>query len=502
MDNVNGHGMPTTLTPETLDAILSRLHKANLAFATHYPGHPSLRQPVHTVYGGAHIFKSDTTRKLGTIALDMLNEYAPDFITFAKAIGLRGNEKPPRTKAQIDSLKRKLDKNAGTVKATNDHARFAYTIYTRVIAKLQREPIEDYRIDFEDGYGNRPDSEEDHHAAFSANEVVKALASGTLPPFFGIRVKPLTEELSLRSIRTLDIFLTTLMQKSGGKIPNNFIVTIPKVTIPEQVSTVIDVFEMLEARTGLPTGSLKLEIMIETPQSIINSEGESALPGQVAASRGRLMTAHFGAYDYTALLDVTASYQSMTHPACDFARHLMKVGLAHTGVAVSDSVTTVMPIPPHRSEKGKQLTAKQKAENRTVVHQAWKMAFDDINHSLTHGYYQGWDLHPGQIPIRYAAVYAFFLEGLTQASTRLRAFMEKAAQGTLVGNLFDDAATGQGLLNFFLRGLNCGAITEAEAMMTGLSLGELRMRSFVKILNRRRGDKTNLVGTSLADVGG
>jgi len=486
MDNVNGHGMPTSLTPETLEEILSRLHKANLSFTTHYPGEPSTRQPVHTVYGGAQIFKSDTTRKLGTIALDMLNEYASDFVTFAKAIGLRGNEKLPKSKAQVNSLKRKLDGKAATARGMDDPALLAYTIYNRVVAKLQTEPIEDYRIDFEDGYGNRTDSEEDHHAAFTANEVAKALASGTLPPFFGIRVKPLTEELNLRSIRTLDIFLTTLMQKSDGRIPNNFIVTIPKITIPEQVTAIVEVLEMLEARTRLIPSSLKLEIMIETPQSIINSKGESALPGLVAASRGRLMTAHFGAYDYTALCDITASYQGMTHPACDFARHMMKVGLAQTGVAVSDSVTTVMPIPRYRNEKRKRLSAKQKAENRTAVHQAWRMAFDDINHSLMHGYYQGWDLHPGQIPIRYAAVYAFFLEGLAQASTRLKTFMNKAAQGTLVGNLFDDAATGQGLLNFFLRGLNCGAITEPEAMMTGLSLDELRMRSFVKILNGRR----------------
>jgi citrate lyase beta subunit len=487
MDNVNGNSMPTTLTPEILDGILLRLRTANLAFAAQFPGDSGSRQPVHTVYGGAQIFKSDTTRKLGTIALAMLNDYAPDFLTFAKAIDLRGAERLPKSAAQIKSLSRKLDKNALAVKATNEPTWLAYTIYNRVIAKLQLEPIEDYRIDFEDGYGNRPDSEEDYHAAFTAEEVARGLENDSLPPFFGIRVKPLTEELKLRSIRTLDIFLTTLVQKSGGRIPNNLTVTIPKITIPEQVSAIVDVIERLEAHTGLPHGSLRLEIMIETPQAIINSKGELTLPGLVSAARGRLVAAHFGAYDYTALCDITASHQSMTHPACDFARHMMKVGLAQSGVAVSDSVTTVMPIPRHRTEKGEPLTVKQKAENRTVIHQAWRMAFDDINHSLVHGYYQGWDLHPGQIPIRYAAVYAFFLEGLAQASSRLKTFMDKAAQGTLVGNLFDDAATGQGLLNFFLRGLNCGAITEVEAMMTGLTIDELRMRSFVKISNGRRG---------------
>ena len=480
--------MAMTFTPDTLDGVLSRLRTANHSFTGQFPGDSGARQAVHTVYGGAQIFKSDTAKKLGAIALHLMNEYAADFVTFAKALGLRGSEKLPKSATQIKALKKKLDKNASTAKATNEPAWFAYTIYNRVIAKLQGEPVEDFRIDFEDGYGNRPDAEEDGHAAFTAEQTAAGMNDGTLPPFLGIRVKPLTEELKMRSVRTLDIFITTLVRKTGGKLPNNFVITIPKVTIPEQVTAIVELFEMLEARNGLSNGSLKLEIMIETPQSIINGKGESALPILAAAAKGRLVSAHFGVYDYTALCEITASYQSMGHPACDFARHVMKVAFAQTGVAISDGATTVMPVPRHRAEKGgKPLTAKQKAENTAAVYRAWKMAFDDVNHSLVHGYYQGWDLHPGQLPIRYAAVYAFFLDGLAQASTRLKTFMEKAAQATLIGDVFDDAATGQGLLNFFLRGLNCGAITETEALMTGLSLEELRMRSFVKVLNARRG---------------
>jgi hypothetical protein len=476
-----------TLTPDTIDEVLSRLRIANLAFTAQFPGDSGARQAVHTVYGGAQIFKSDTAKKLGAIALSTMSEYGPDFVTFAKAIGLRDCEKLPTSPAQIKALKRKLDANASAVQATNEAAWFAYTVFDRVNAKLQTEPVEDFRIDFEDGYGNRPDHEEDGHAMFTAGQVAIGMSDGTLPPFMGIRVKPFTEELKLRGIRTLDIFISTLMQKTGGRLPNNFVITIPKVTVPEQVAAIVELFEILEARTGLPGGSLKLEIMIETPQLIINGRGESALPLLVAAAKGRLVSAHFGVYDYTALCEITASYQSMGHPACDFARHMMKVAFAQTGVAISDGATTVMPVPRHRMEKGgRRLTARQKAENAAAVYRAWKMAFDDVNHSLVHGYYQGWDLHPGQLPIRYAAVYAFFLEGLAQASNRLKTFMEKAAQATLIGDMFDDAATGQGLLNFFLRGLNCGAITEAEAMITGLSLDELRMRSFVKVLNGRR----------------
>jgi citrate lyase beta subunit len=479
--------MPMTFTPEILHGVLSRLQTANHSFASQFPGDPGTRQAVHTVYGGAQIFKSDSAARLGIIALSMLNEYAPDFVTFAKAIGLRGCEKLPQSPAQIKALKKKLDKNADSVRTTNEPAWFAYTIYKRVVAKLKTEPVEDFRIDFEDGYGNRPDHEEDRHAMFTAVQVAIGMNNGSLPPFFGIRVKPFTEELKMRGIRTLDIFLTTLAEKTGGRLPNNFVVTIPKVTIPEQVQAIVELFEILEARTGISRDSLKLEIMVETPQSIINGKGESALPALTAAAKGRLVAAHFGVYDYTALCEITAGYQSMGHPACDFARHMMKVTFAQTGVTISDGATTVMPVPRHRAtQRGRPLTAKQKAENSAAVHRAWKMAFDDINHSLMQGYYQGWDLHPGQLPTRYAAVYAFFIDGLAQASVRLKAFMEKAAQATLIGDVFDDAATGQGLLNFFLRGLNCGAITEAEAVMTGLSLEELRLRSFVKIVNNRR----------------
>ena len=83
----------------------------------------------------------------------------------------------------------------------------------RVLDKLKREPVEDFRIDFEDGYGNRPDDEEDGHAESAASEVAQGLAAGTLPPFIGIRIKPLSNELHARSLRTLDIFVTALTKR-------------------------------------------------------------------------------------------------------------------------------------------------------------------------------------------------------------------------------------------------------------------------------------------------
>ena len=122
------------------------------------------------------------------------------------------------------------------------------------------------------------------------------------------------------------------------------------------------------------------------------------------------------------------------------------------------------------------------------MHRAWKLHYDDVRDSLMRGFYQGWDLHPAQLVTRYAAVFAFFLEGLDAAGARLHNFIGKAAQATLVGSDFDDAATGQGLLNYFLRGINSGAVTEEEtAERTGLTIDELRTRSFVEILKSRRG---------------
>ncbi|HJW94484.1 MAG TPA: phosphoenolpyruvate kinase [Thermoanaerobaculia bacterium] len=440
----------TTLHQSDIDNAAAPLEQALVPFTHRFPGDSGARQPVHTVYGGAHLFKSDTTVKLGALALRSLDEFAPDAATFAHAIGLDDT--------------------------------WSDRIYARVLEKLKREPVEDFRIDFEDGYGNRPDDEEDGHAAAAANEVAIGLKNGTLPPFIGIRIKPFTQELMRRSVRTLDIFLTTLLEKAGS-LPPWFVVTLPKIQLPQQVTMLADLYDALEPKLGLGAESLKLEFMIETTQSILSENGVSNLPLFLHAARGKAVAAHFGTYDYTASCNITAAHQRMDHPACDFARHMMQVAYAGTGLWLSDGATNIMPIAPHR---GANLTPEQIADNRNVVHRAWRLHAGHIRHSLVNAYYQGWDLNPAQLPTRYAAVYSFFLEGAAAATERLRNFIEKAGQATLVGDVFDDAATGQGLLNYFLRALNCGAITEDEALATGLTLDELRSRSFVKIMKGRR----------------
>ncbi|MDQ3117474.1 MAG: HpcH/HpaI aldolase/citrate lyase family protein [Verrucomicrobiota bacterium] len=446
----------TSLQPNELDEINAALGEANQAFMRRYPGESNRRQAVHTVYGGAHLFKADSAQKIGAVALRSLQEYAPDAATLARALGV----------GHPDEL--------------------SQLVYDRVIEKLRREPVEDFRLDFEDGYGNRPETEEDAHAESAAAEVARGLQDGTLPPFLGIRIKPLNEDLRVRSMRTLDIFITALTKATEGKLPPNFVVTVPKIQLPEQVAAAVRLFAAVEKKTGLTNGALRLEPMIETPQAILNQRGEIALQSLVEAAAGRCGSVHFGVYDYTANCGITAAYQTMGHPACDFARQIMLVSLAGTGIHLSDGATNILPVGPQRASEGHPLTASQFSENRAAVHAAWRLGFNDNMHSLRTGFYQGWDLHPAQLVTRYAAVFTFFLEGLESASNRLKTFVEKAALASLFGDVFDDAATGQGLLNFFLRGIACGAISEAEALATGLTIEEIRSRSFLKILQWRR----------------
>ncbi len=461
--------------------VFSELKIANEAFNKIYRGDREDRQPIHTVYGGANLFKSNTPKILGEIALKSLLQYAPNFIAFGKAFQLRGSDLLPEDNASQQALLAELETLSPA--ALKDHpAGFSYTIYQKVIAKLKKEGVEDFRIDFEDGFGNRSDQEEDETAIFAALQVAKGMDEGTLSPFIGIRIKPFTEELKERGLRTLDLFLTTLLTETGGKLPDNFVVMLPKVTIPQQIVALVSFFELLESAFDLVPGTLKMEMMVETTQSIMDHNGTNPLYRFILASKGRCIATHFGTYDYTASNNITATYQEMDHQVCDFAHYTTKVALAHTGIWLSDGATNTMPIGPHRGD----LTPEQETENKEVVHRAWRKGYEHIRHSLYKGLYQGWDLNPAQLPMRYTAVYAFFLESYDDAVIRLKTFVEKAAQATLIGDTFDDAATGQGLLNYFLKALNSDAITIEEVLATGLTLDEIRTRSFARIIKDRR----------------
>jgi citrate lyase beta subunit len=431
-----------SLDPGALSEAAAALREANLAFARRYPGErdDGARQPVHTLIEGAQHWSAGVAAERGAEALRALDAHAPDAATLGSALGIPAHPA--------------LD-----------------TVARRVREKLAREPVEDYRIDFEDGFGVRADDDEDRHAAAVAAEVARGVRDGTLPPSLGARVKPLTEELRARSLRTLDLLVTGMVERGG--LPGRWVVTLPKVTVIEQVDYFVAALRALERALALADGTLRFEIMVEVPQAVLDARGGSLLPRLLDASDGRLDGIDFGTYDYTAACGITAAYQGLRHPACEFAKRAIQAAFAGTGVWLADGSTAVLPVPARDGDSA-------------GVHAGWRLHFDDVRHSLAGGFYQGWDLHPAQLVSRHAAVASFYLEGVEAAGARLRALLDRAARAALVGGVADEPATGQGLLGFFRRGVASGAVTEGEAAaLTGLTVAELREPSFVRTLRAR-----------------
>ena len=417
------------------------------------------RQPVHTVYGGAHLFRSDVAQKFGKLALAAMRRDADgDASVFAEAFGLG-----------LDSS-------------------LAEIVRARVLAKLEREPIEDLRIDFEDGFGPRRDAEEDAEASRTAAEVAAGVRAGTLPRGIGLRIKSLGPDTRARGLRTLERFLTSFAN-ADVSLPPGFVVTLPKITSLEEIRMLVEALANLERTLGLGERALRFEVMVETTESLIDGDGRWALPQIVRASDERLVAAHLGAYDLAASCDVAATHQTLGHPLNDFARAAMQMCLARTDVWLSDGATNVLPIPVHRVDQGAPDSEERRArilENRRAIHAAWGLHVGNIQRSLARGIYQGWDLHPAQLPARYAAVFAFFVRDAVVMGRRLLNFVERASQATALGNIFDDAATGHGLLNFFVRAEQCGAMDDAAIMeASGLTIEELATRSFPRLLTLR-----------------
>ncbi len=422
---------------------------------------PSTSQPapVHVVYGGAHLYRADSPEKLAKIARAAMDTWGKDDAAFARLVlEPRLCEGPAADPALASELAR------------------------RVREKLARDPVEKTCIDFEDGYGPRRDDEEDAEAVRAAGELARAPRSPR--PIIGIRIKALAPPTARRASRTLELFLTELVSKSR-EVPAGFTVTLPKVARSTEVEALAEHLDRLETTLGIARGSIGIELMVETPRALLDVDGRVALPGLVAAAKGRCVAAHLGAYDLTASLGVTAGSQRLDHPACDLARLLMQMSLAGTGVVVVDGATTVLPIATHRETAGVPLTEAQHAINAGDVTSAWALHAAAVTRALSLGIYQGWDLHPAQLPARYGAVYAFFLAERKAMAARLRGFVAKATQATRSGQIFDDAATGQGLLEFFVRGVACGALVDEDVRATGLTLDELRARSFERIVAAR-----------------
>ena len=394
---------------------------------------------------------------------------------------MKDAESLPDNNVEIDALLTEIQNNG--IDPKNSAVWLAWRVYAQVKKKLEREAVEDFRLDYEDGFGIHPDEKEDAVAVQGAKEVADGMKQNILPPFIGIRIKPFNSEFVERSVRTLNIFVSTLLEETGGVLPENFVVTLPKVEIPEQAAALVKVFEVLEADSVLNSGELKMEIMIETTQSVFNADGEVTARKIANAAGHRCVGAHFGTYDYTASCDLIAAYQTMDNEVCDFARQVMKVAFGGSGIFLSDGATNIIPLAPHHGEN---LSALQNSENLENVHRSWKLSYGHIRHSLANAFYQGWDLHPAQLPVRYAANAAFFLEQLQVSTGRLRNLVEQASSATVSGDVFDDAATGQGLLNYFFRALNSGAIDPEDVESAGVTVEEVQAGSFRNIVEARR----------------
>ncbi|MER7164055.1 DUF6986 family protein [Streptomyces lydicus] len=417
----------TSLADTVREGIGAALAEVDADLARRYPGDPGTRQPVHTVYVPGDAFAADTLRSWGDQALAALDEHAPDAGALAAVLDIP------------DAL--------------------AADVHDRVRAKLTREPIEDLRIDFEDGYGPRPDAEEDAAAARAAALVAAAYGGGTsrpeagggtAAPYMGIRMKCMEAAVRDRGIRTLDIFLTGLMEAGG--LPDGLVLTLPKVTYAEQVTAMVRLLEAFEKARGLESGRIGFEIQIETTQSILGADGRATVARMIEAAEGRATSLHYGTFDYSASCGVSAAHQSLDHPVADHAKAVMQVAAAGTGVRLSDGSTNVLPVGPTKQ-----------------VHAAWRLHHGLVRRSLARAYYQGWDMHPAHLPTRYAAVYAFYREGLEQAAARLAAYVAKAG-----GDVMDEPATAKALSGYLLRGLDCGAVDPTEVThLTGLTRTDL-----------------------------
>ncbi|MGC5025715.1 DUF6986 family protein [Tsukamurella sp. DT100] len=395
--------MPSrSLSDDALASIDRRLADTDALLAREFPGDDGRRQPVHTVYLPADRFTPETTREWGEQAFAAADA-AGGLDEVARTLGLDDRDLP-------DLVRR----------------------------KLTEEPIEDIRLDFEDGYGDRGDDAEDADVARAVDAVTKAVANGSTAPFIGIRFKCFEAPTRARGLRTLDLFVSGLV--AAGPLPEGLTITLPKVTTAGQVEAMVDASRGLETALGLGERRLRFEVQVETPQVILGADGTAPVATLLHAADRRVTSLHYGTYDYSASLGIAAQYQSMEHPAADHAKNVMQLAVAGTGVHLSDGSTNILPIgdPAH-------------------VADAWRLHARLVRRHLERGIYQGWDLHPAQLVTRFLATYAFCRDGFPAAATRLRNYVHRIDSAIL-----DEPATARALASFIHRGVTCGAVTAAE----------------------------------------
>lgn len=403
--------------PDLTASLDRRLAQADRDLAEQYPGDRTTRQPIHTVYVPADLFAAETVSSWGAKALELLDQFAPDAATLATVVGADEDE--------VDQ------------------------VYERIREKLRTAPIEDLRVDFEDGYGVRTDEAEDTQLETSVAALRGALDQSDRPVWWGLRFKCFEAPTRARGVRTLATFVAAMHDRAGDGLT----LTLPKVTSIAQVEAMVEACDQIESALGIDSGTLTFEIQVETAQAIMTSDGVAPLAPMIHAGQGRVSSLHYGTFDYSAGLGVAAAYQAADHPAADHAKNVMQVSAAQTGVRMSDGSTNVI--------------AFGDAEQAAAT---WKLHYDLVQRSLVRGIYQGWDMHPGHLPTRYLANYLFFRRAMPSACSRLVSYLSKVS-----GDVMDEPATARMLATALLRGVHCGAIDAAEVHdASGLTLNQLR----------------------------
>jgi hypothetical protein len=133
-------------------------------------------------------------------------------------------------------------------------------------------------------------------------------------------------------------------------------------------------------------------------------------------------------------------------------------------ITVSDGIISRLPLVPKENTQ----------DAREQFDSAWRYNYQQMMRSLANGYYQGWDLHPCQLPIRHIANTVFVLRELDGAVSRLKTFVARASQASHVGGVFDDRASVLGLLNFFDRAVSSGVLHPDELLASGVNVAEVR----------------------------
>ena len=474
--------MHALLNSEQLEEVFRSLSEVDHGDGS---GVTSKRQPVHTLLAGAHLFKVDMVDRVGQLGLHHLSTYTPDFIAFAHAFRLPGSSTLATGGEVRTALLRAAERSLDSLKSGHSGAWLAATVYRRVINKLRLQPLEDVRIDFDDAYGVRTDDEEDAEAKRVAGELASGVSNSQLPPFVGVRIKPLNTHHARRGVRTLDILLSHLLKETGAELPETFVISLPQVTHALQVTALARILDTIERKAGLPDGAIGIELTVESWHALTVSDGALGIRQFVDAAGGRCRALHFAAHDYLASIGIPAIEQSLGHPACEHARRVLQTAVASSGIAICDGATRLVPTEPHKAAAYGALSPQQMAENRDGIIRAWRISFEDALASMNGGFYQGTDVHPAQIAARFAAVYTYFLKDIDASTAFLEKLLERSGQTGVVNDVLLDTATGQGLLNYFSRAVSCGAITVDEAIGSGLTMDELKIGSFRRILTER-----------------